>query len=67
MRRKEEATGLRIFDEMYADRDQRWRMTRKGQTGGWEECFTTPISKDIWNELAFSTMHDLGYVSSYDW
>ncbi|CAM9610269.1 unnamed protein product [Ascophyllum nodosum] len=41
MRRKEEATGLRIFDEKYADRDRGWRMTRKGRTGGWEECFTT--------------------------
>lgn len=67
MRKKEEVAGLRIFDEKYPDRDRRWRMTRRGTSGGWEECFTTPLSKDIWNELAFKTMYDLGYVSDEKW
>lgn len=67
MRRKEEAAGLRIFDEKYPDRDERWRMMRKGTPGGWEECFKTPASKDIWNELAFKTMYSLGYVTDEKW
>lgn len=67
MRRKEEATGLLIFDDKYADRDKSWRMTRKGKAGGWEECFTTPASKDIFNELAYDTLFILGYVENEQW
>lgn len=67
MRRKEEANGLRIFDEKYPHRDNRWRMTRRGQTGGWEECFNTPVSKDIWNEMAYSVMKDLDYLLDEKW
>lgn len=67
MRRKEEASGLLIFDDEFPHRDRSWRMTRKGQAGGWKECFKTPVSKDIWNELAFKTMYDLGYVNDEKW
>lgn len=67
MRRKEEAGGLLIFDEMFPKRDKSWRMTRKGKSGGWEECFTSPASKDIFNEKAYSTMFDLGYVTDENW
>lgn len=67
MRRKEESTGLLIFDDKYPQRNRGWRMMRKGQTGTWEECFTTPVSKDIWNERAFKTMLDLGYVTDEHW
>lgn len=67
MRRKEEAGGLLIFDEMFPKRDKSWRMTRKGKSGGWEECFTSSASKDIFNEKAYSTMFDLGYVTDENW
>lgn len=67
MRRKEEARGLLIFDEKYPDRDKSWRMTRKGKAGGWEECFTSPASKDIFNELAYDTLFGLGYVQDERW
>lgn len=67
MRRKEEARGLLIFDEQYPDRDKSWRMTRKGKAGGWEECFTSPASKDIFNELAYDTLFGLGYVQDERW
>lgn len=67
MRRKEEASGLRIFDDEYPGRDRAWRMTRKGKAGAWEECFSTPVSKDIWNELAYDTMYKLGYVNDERW
>lgn len=67
MRRKEEASGLRIFDEIYPNRDYRWRMTRKGISGGWEDCFTSHISKDIFNEIAYDVMHELGYVENERW
>ena len=67
MRRKEESTGLLIFDDKYQKRDQSWMMTRKGQAGGWEECFTTQTLKDIWNEQAFQTMFGLGYVTDEHW
>ncbi|CAM9303619.1 unnamed protein product, partial [Sphacelaria rigidula] len=67
MRRKEEALGLKIFDKMYPHRDYRWRMTRKGKAGGWEECFTTPVAKDIWNEQAYDVMLKLGYVENERW
>lgn len=42
-------------------------MTRKGQIGGWDECFATETSKDIWNEMAYDVMYKLGYVSSERW
>ncbi|CAM9337934.1 unnamed protein product [Ectocarpus sp. 4 AP-2014] len=67
MRRKEEARGLLIFDEKYPDRDKSWRMTRKGKAGGWEECFASPASKDIFNELAYDTLFGLGYVQDERW
>lgn len=67
MRRKEEASGLLIFDETYPNRDKSWRMTRSGKSGEWEECFTSPASKDIFNEKAYSTLFDLGYVTDENW
>lgn len=67
MRRKEEANGLLIFDQMFPQRDKSWRMTRKGKSGGWEECFISPASKDIFNEQAYSTMFNLGYVTDEHW
>ena len=67
MRRKEEAGGLLIFDEKYPNRDKTWRMTRKGKQGGWEECFTSPVSKDIFNEQAYTTLLKLGYVTDENW
>ncbi len=67
MRRKEEAGGLVIFDEKYPNRDKNWRMTRKGKAGGWEECFTSPVSKDIFNDQAYTTLLELGYVTEEKW
>ncbi|CAM9654593.1 unnamed protein product [Discosporangium mesarthrocarpum] len=67
MRQKEETAGLRLFDQQYPHRDSRWRLTRKGQAGGWRECFTTQAAKDKWNELALDVMYDLGYIDSVDW
>jgi len=67
MRRKEEAGGLLIFDEQYPNRDKSWRMTRNGKAGGWEECFTSPVSKDIFNEQAYTTLFELGYVTDEKW
>ncbi|CAM9208885.1 unnamed protein product, partial [Choristocarpus tenellus] len=67
MRWKEESAGLRLFDEQYPHRDSRWRLTRKGEAGGWRECFTTQSAKDTWNELALNVMLELGYVEGINW
>lgn len=67
MRRKEEAGGLLIFDDKYPNRDKSWRMTRKGKSGGFKECFKSRVSKDIFNEQAYTTLFDLGYVTDENW
>ncbi|CAM9475084.1 unnamed protein product [Chrysoparadoxa australica] len=67
MRHKEEASGLRLFDAEYPNRDKSWRMTRKGSSGGWNECFTSAASKKLWNEQALDVMKQLGYADGEDW
>lgn len=72
MRRTEVDGGLKIFDEHYKDRDESFRVVRKGKTGTWRECFAPngtvdPALRSRMNAIGLDMLRRFGYVAEEDW
>uniref|UniRef100_A0A7S1U3P1 Sulfotransferase domain-containing protein n=1 Tax=Phaeomonas parva TaxID=124430 RepID=A0A7S1U3P1_9STRA len=71
MREQEEDGGLRLFDRHYSDRQEEFRVVRKGKIGSWEDCFgkngAFEEAREAFNAENLDVMQKLGYVESARW
>lgn len=63
----EEKKGLKLFDLMYAERDDGFRLMRAGKVGSYKSCFVTPESRKKFNEQAFDVLYGFDYVKNENW
>ena len=68
----EQDVGLKIFDKHYQDRDEKFRVVRKGKTGSWRECFAPhgtidTTLREAMNAQGLDMLTRLGYVKDDSW